>query len=161
MFVENYRRDNAESLMGSGQTNQNSYPLIHADDWKAWKLFLPVRQEIFNPEQAKGLTETKQGETGGRGIPKEVISEINKAGSVFPTIEVWRKQRIDKDPIAVGVIGDSRYLIARWGEDKLIPFDRIKKNVPMMYAWKYATHPVSKLMFVAGAGLISWLSLLN
>jgi hypothetical protein len=160
MFVENYRRDNAESLMGSGQTTPIPYPSIHADDWTTWKLFLPVRQEIFNPEQAKSLTEIKQGEAGGRGIPREVILEINKAGNVFPKIEVWRKHRIDKDPIAVGVIGDTRYLIARWGEEKLIPFEKIKKSVRMMYAWKYATHPVSKLLF-AGAGLLSWLSLLN
>ena len=130
------------------------FPLIVA---KALNIFDDEGQDV----EAKSLTENKQGENGGRGIPKEAVSEINKAGDVFPKIEVWRKQRIDKDPIAVGVIGDSRYLIARWGEDKLIPFDRIKKNVPMMYAWKYATHPVSKLMFVAGAGLISWLSLLN
>jgi hypothetical protein len=161
MFVENYRRDNAESLMGSGQTTPIPYPPIQAEDWKAWKLFLPVRQEIFSPEQAKSLTEIKQGEAGGRGIPKEVILEINKAGDVFPKIEVWRKRKIDKDPIAVGVIGDARYLIARWGEEKLIPFEKIKKSIPMMYAWKYVTHPVSKLVFLGGGGFVCWLTLLN
>jgi hypothetical protein len=161
MFVENYRKEPAESLMGSGQANPIPYPLIPADDWKAWKLFLPVRQEIFNRQDAKGLTKIKQGEVGGQGIPKRVVAEINKAGDVFPTIEVWRKHKIEKDPIAVGVIGDARYLIARWGEEKLIPFESIKRNVPVMYAWKYITHRITKIVFAAGAGLASWLWLLQ
>lgn len=161
MFVENYRRETVESLMGSGQASPIPYPEISADDWKAWRLFLPVRQEIFNPEDAKCLTKTRQGEVGGQGIPRQVVSEINKAGDLFPTIEVWRKHKIEKDPIAVGIIGDARYLIARWGEEKLIPFETIKKNVPLMYAWKYATHRVTKVSFLAGAGLVAWLWLLH
>ena len=156
MFVENYRQDSAESFMGSGQATPVPYPLITPADWKAWNLFLPVRQEVFNREDAKRLTKTTQGEVGGQGIPNQVIAEINKAADVFPTIEVWRKHRIEKDPIAVGITGDARYLIARWGEEKLIPFENIKMNLPLMYAWKYATHRATKIAYLAGAGLVSW-----
>jgi hypothetical protein len=51
----------------------------------------------------------------------------------FEEIEVWGKRKIRKDPIAVGLTGNGeRYLICRWGMDKLIPFDKIKSR-----SWLY------------------------
>jgi hypothetical protein len=52
----------------------------------------------------------------------------------FERVEVWRKTDIRKDPIALGVRGEERYLIARWGIEKLIPFERIQRNMPLMIA---------------------------
>jgi hypothetical protein len=47
----------------------------------------------------------------------------------FDEIEVWGKREIRKDPIAVGLMGNGdRYLICRWGMDKLIPFEKIKSR---------------------------------
>jgi hypothetical protein len=51
----------------------------------------------------------------------------------FEEIEVWGKRKIRKDPIAVGITENGeRYLIYRWGMDKLIPFERIKSR-----SWLY------------------------
>ena len=61
-------------------------------------------------------------------IPYSVTDEIRKANPYFERIEVWRKHEIEKDPIAVGIAGGQRYMIARWGVDKLIPFETIKKS---------------------------------
>jgi hypothetical protein len=69
------------------------------------------------------------------------VKEIKKAGNVFPKIEIWRKKNINKDPIAVGLIGSKRYLIARWGnEDELIPFGTIKRRVSMIKLGRLAFH---------------------
>jgi len=47
----------------------------------------------------------------------------------FEEIEIWGKREIHKDPIAVGLTGNGeRYLICRWGMDKLIPFEKIKSR---------------------------------
>ena len=43
MFVENYRREDAESLMAGSQAIPVPYPRISAEDWRVWTTFLPVR----------------------------------------------------------------------------------------------------------------------
>jgi hypothetical protein len=93
-------------------------------------------------------------------IPYALTGEIHKATEYFDQIEVWRKREINKDPIAVGVIGGDRYLIARWGMEKLIPFERIKKAIPLVLAWKYATSPLGAVTGLFGAGLLAWSFLL-
>ena len=56
-----------------------------------------------------------------------------RGANYFEEIEVWGKREIRKDPIAVGLTGNGeRYLICRWGMDKLIPFERIKSR-----SWLY------------------------
>jgi hypothetical protein len=67
------------------------------------------------------------------GIPFDVCHEMVRGASHFEEIEVWGKREIRKDPIAVGITGNGeRYLICRWGMDKLIPFERIKSR-----SWLY------------------------
>ena len=67
------------------------------------------------------------------GIPPDVCREIVRGAPHFEEIEVWGKREIRKDPIAVGLTGNGeRYLICRWGMDKLIPFERIKSR-----SWLY------------------------
>jgi hypothetical protein len=91
-----------------------------------------------------------------QGIPCAVTEEIKGASQYFDRIEVWRKSEVDKDPIAVGVMGGERYLIARWGMEKLIPFDTIKKRMPLVRGWKYATHPLGIVAGLAGLGYLVW-----
>jgi hypothetical protein len=90
------------------------------------------------------------------GIPYGVTEEIRRASQYFDAVEVWRKRELDKDPIAVGLVGGERYLIARWGMEKLIPFATIKNSMPLILVWKYATHPISLVSSLAGVGYLMW-----
>jgi hypothetical protein len=66
-------------------------------------------------------------------IPPDVCHEMLRGARYFEEIEAWRKREIRKDPIAVGITGNGeRYLICRWGMDKLISFERIKSR-----SWLY------------------------
>jgi hypothetical protein len=54
----------------------------------------------------------------------------------------------------VGVLGDSRYLIARWGMERLIPFGAMKKSRVLALAWKYALSGFFALMSIAGVAIL-------
>jgi hypothetical protein len=155
MFVENYRRENAESIMGGGEARPIPYPKISEEDWRVWNVFLPVRSMHFDRIAAATLN-LKATSLELAGIPYAVTTEIERASEYFDKVEVWRKREVDKDPIAVGVLGEERYLIARWGMEKLIPFEAIKKTMPLVLAWKYATGPVGVLAGLAGLVLLAW-----
>lgn len=152
MFVENYRRENAESIMAGGEARPIPYPRISAEDWRVWATFLPVCSHSLDKTAAAKLNITALDE----GIPPQVASEMKKASEHFDKVEVWRKNQIEKDPIAVGLLGGERFLIARWGMEKLIPFEAIKKSMPLVLAWKYATSPVAVLLEIAGVSLVAW-----
>ena len=36
MFVENYRQENAESIMAGGDATPSAYLIISAQDWRVW-----------------------------------------------------------------------------------------------------------------------------
>jgi hypothetical protein len=148
MFVENYRLENAESIMAGGDAKPIPYARISAEDWRVWTTFLPVRSLTIDKSAARNLSERSLYLT--QGIPASVTTEIRKATEHFDDIEVWRKRQVDKDPIAVGVLGGERYMIARWGMEELIPFERIKKRIPLVLAWKYATHPLGAMAALVG-----------
>jgi hypothetical protein len=153
MFIENYRREDAESIMGGSQARQIPYPKISPDDWRVWTVFLPVRSLKLDKTRALRLS---GGELLAEGIPAGVASEIRKATEHFDQVEIWRKRQIDKDPIAVGLVGAERYLIARWGMEKLLPFETLKRAMPLVLAWKFATSPLAVLVEFAGLGLLAW-----
>ena len=153
MFIENYHRENAESIMAGGQARPIPYPKISSDDWRIWRVFLPVRSHKFDRIAAFNF--------GARallpeGIPSPVADEIRTASEYFDQVEIWRKRQIDKDPIAIGLLGQERYLIARWGMEKLIPFETIKRAIPLVVAWKYATSPLGVVAELVGLGLLTW-----
>jgi hypothetical protein len=152
MFVENYRRDNAESIMAGGEARAMPYPRISDEDWRVWATFLPVRSHNLDRAAASKFSTTSLDE----GIPLQVGVEIQKASRHFERVEVWRKNQIEKDPIAVGILGQERFLIARWGMEKLIPFEAIKKSMPLILAWKYATSPLGVLIELASLSLLAW-----
>jgi len=56
----------------------------------------------------------------------------------------------------VGLLGPERFLIARWGMEKLVPFEAIKKSMPLVLAWKYATSSQAALLALAGMCLLAW-----
>ena len=85
-----------------------------------------------------------------------MADEIRTASEYFDQVEIWRKRQVDKDPIAVGLLGQERYLIARWGMEKLIPFETIKRAIPLVLAWIYATSPLGVVAELVGLGLLTW-----
>src|SRR4030095_1763159 len=116
MFIENYRREDAESIMAGGGIRRIPYPKISQDDWRVWSVFLPVRSHKLDKIAALNLSAS---DLLSEGIPARVAGEIRSATEHFDQVEIWRKRQIDKDPIAVGLLGGERYLIARWGMEKL------------------------------------------
>jgi len=150
MFVENYRLDAPPLGGGRGLTNEAiPYPTISDEDWKVWTAFLPVRTEI-DEKFLSGASPRLYAQT----LPSKVRDELQRANRFFDRVEVWGKREIEKDPIAVGYQGNDRYLIARWGMEKLIPFEAIKKRRSLIVAWKYSIGALSLL-----ASLV-WLSVL-
>ena len=152
MFVENYRLENAESIMAGGDAKPIPYAKISEQDWRVWTTFLPVRSLSIDKMAARHLSERSLYLT--QGIPASVTGEIRKATEHFDEIEVWRKRQVDKDPIAVGILGAERYMIARWGMEELIPFESIKKRMPLVLAWKYAASPLGALAGLTGLGYL-------
>ena len=154
MFIENYRQENSESIMAGGDATPIPYPKLSAEDWRVWKVFLPVRSQNIDKTAATSLSPRLM--YFYEGIPYGVTEEIRRASQHFDAVEVWRKREIDKDPIAVGLAGGERYLIARWGMEKLIPFARIKKNMPLILGWKFATHPITLIVALTGIFYATW-----
>jgi hypothetical protein len=151
MFVENYRRENAESIMAGSEARAMPYPRISDDDWRVWATFLPVRSHKLDRLAASKFSTTALDD----GVPLPIGFEIQKASQHFDRVEIWRKNQIEKDPIAVGILGQERFLIARWGSEKLIPFETIKKSMPLILAWKYATSPVGVFVELASLSLLA------
>jgi hypothetical protein len=128
MFVENYRLD---TMIGGQAQTVIPYPKISDEDWQAWKAFLPVKSTLLHKKvllhNSKNFLHTLY------GIPPDACQEIVRGAGHFEEIEVWGKREIRKDPIAVGLTGNGeRYLICRWGMDKLVPFETIKSR-----SWLY------------------------
>jgi hypothetical protein len=128
MFVENYRLD---TMIGGQAQSVIPYPKISDEDWQAWKAFLPVKSPLLYKKVL--LHNTKNFLYTAYGIPSDVCHEIVRGANYFEAIEIWRKREIRKDPIAVGLTENGeRYLICRWGMDRLIPFETIKSR-----SWLY------------------------
>ena len=152
MFVENYRLEDPPLGGGTGHTNEAiPYPAISDEDWKVWTAFLPVRTEI-DEEFLSGASPLMYAQT----LPPKVRHELKRANRFFDRVEVWGKREIEKDPIAVGYRGNDRYLIARWGMEKLIPFAAIKKSMPLMVAYRYAISGLALLAGLAGINILVW-----
>ena len=151
-FVENYRSE-APLLGGeSGHTNEViPYPTISDEDWKVWTAFLPIRTEI-DEKFLSGASPRLYAQT----LPSKVRDELQRANRFFDRVEVWGKREIEKDPIAVGYQGNDRYLIARWGMEELVPFEVIKKGMPLLLAYKYGIHSLRLLAGLAGFSFLVW-----
>jgi hypothetical protein len=128
MFVENYRLD---TMIGGQAQTVIPYPRISDEDWEKWKSFLPMKSLLFSKKEL--LQKSKTFLETSYGIPFDVCHEIARGADHFEKIEIWGKRQIRKDPIAVGLTGNGeRYLICRWGMDRLIPFEKIKSR-----SWLY------------------------
>jgi len=152
MFVENYRLEEPPLGGGRGLTNEAiPYPTISDEDWKVWTAFLPVRTEI-DETFLSGASPQLYEQT----LPPKVREELQRANRFFDRVEVWGKREIEKDPIAVGYQGNDRYLIARWGMEELVPFELIKKSMPLILAHKYGIHSLRLLAGLAGLSFLVW-----
>jgi hypothetical protein len=151
MFIESYS-ERVGSMMVGGASSQIPYPRISTDDWHVWTNFLPVRSLTIDKAASRNFGYRLL--YVGEAVPFEVASEIRRASKYFDEIEIWRKHEIQKDPIAVGVLQGERYMIARWGLEELLPFEKIKTRMPLILLWKYGTHPLG-LMTSAAAIVLS------
>jgi len=154
MFVENYRDEQVDSLMGGNNARPIPYPKISDEDWRVWNLFLPVRSVNLDRLAASNVRQGMM--LSFYDIPYAITDEIHKATEYFDKVEVWRKHEIEKDPIAVGIVGGQRYMIARWGMERLIPFASIKRSLPLILAWQFITSPLAAMSGIAAVGLLTW-----
>jgi hypothetical protein len=155
MFVEHYRLEEPPLGGGRGLANEAiPYPTISDEDWKVWTAFLPVRTEI-DEKFLKGASPQLYAQT----LPSKVRDELQKANRFFDRVEVLGKREIEKDPIAVGYQGNDRYLIARWGMEELVPFEVIKKSLPLVLAWKRRIKALGVLVGLAGLGFMVFMVL--
>jgi hypothetical protein len=128
MFVENYRLD---TMIGGQAQTVIPYPKISDEDWPKWKAFLPVKSALLSKTVL--LNNPASFLHTAFRIPSDACHELVRGADYFEAIEIWRKREIRKDPIAVGLTGNGeRYLICRWGMDRLIPFETIKSR-----SWLY------------------------
>jgi hypothetical protein len=150
MFVESYRLE--EPPLGGGTGPERiPYPTIPDEDWKVWIAFLPVRTELDN-QFVRGTSPRLYTQT----LPPKVHHELRRANRFFDRVEIWGKREIEKDPIAVGYQGNNRYLIARWGMEKLLPFETIKRHMPLILAWKYGLDALGVLAGLTGLSILMW-----
>jgi hypothetical protein len=154
MFVENYRFENVQSLMAGGDAMPIPYPRVSDQDWRAWRAFLPVRSRSLDKKDARSVS--PESLRLSEGMPYSVAKELQKASEYFDKVEVWRKRAIDKDPIVVGLLGNDRYLVARWGMDQLIPFETLKRSMPLILAWNAVTHPITLIGGMVGFSYLVW-----
>src|SRR5215813_10831903 len=92
MFVENYRLD---TMIGGQPQTVIPYPKISAEDWRKWKVFLPVKSILFSKKVLFYKTETSL--RVAYGIPSAVYQEMVRGADYFEDIEVWGKREIHKD----------------------------------------------------------------
>jgi len=152
MFVETYRLEAPPVGGGTSRTTEAiPYPTISDDDWKVWTAFLPVRTEI-DEKFLRGASPRLYVQT----LAPKVRDELQRANRFFDRVEVWGKREIEKDPIALGYQGNDRYLIARWGMEKLVPFEVIKKSLPLILAYKYGIYSLRLLAGLAGLSFLVW-----
>jgi hypothetical protein len=152
MFIENYRLEG--SAIGGGDAGINQevpYPRISDEDWKVWTTFLPVRTQI-----SEHFLSDVNSRLYIQTLPSEIRAELRKASGYFDKVEVWGNRKIEKDPIAVGYQGYDRYLIARWGMAKLVPFDAMKQRRSLTLVWKYASRAAGFVGSLAAAGILVW-----
>ena len=147
MFIENYRLEN---MVGGQALSAVPYPEISAEDWKAWRVFLPVRTKY------KVNDLSKVGLTINLGVPAGAGQQIVEARRHFDEIEIWGKRNLYKDPIAVGLLDGRRYLICRWGMDSLLPFETIKRRSGMYRTWNMLLSAVNNEGFVAATGMLAF-----
>ncbi|TMA78359.1 MAG: hypothetical protein E6J74_41875 [Deltaproteobacteria bacterium] len=146
MFVETYRLEAPPVGGGTSRTTEAiPYPTISDDDWKVWTAFLPVRTEI-DEKFLRGASPRLYAQT----LPPKVRDELQRANRFFDRVEVWGKREIEKDPIAVGYQGNDRYLIARWGMEKLV------QSLPLILAYKYGIYSLRLLAGLAGLSFLVW-----
>jgi hypothetical protein len=90
------------------------------------------------------------------GVPTEAAQQIVEARQHFDQVEIWGKRNLYKDPIAVGLLDERRYLICRWGMDSLVPFETIKRRSGMYRVWNVLLSAVNNEVFVVGTGMLTF-----
>jgi hypothetical protein len=153
MYAETYELRAGALPVESDEAAAERYPKISAEDWEVWQYFLPVRSHALDRPGVVKLVRMFSPATSG-GIPYAIAREMQRASERFDKIEVWRAHDVEKDPIAVGIDAGKRYLIARWGMAKLIPFETLKHNRKLAIIWKNAVSWGA--LAGTGVAIIAW-----
>ena len=155
MFVENYRLD---TMIGGQTQSMIPYPKISDEDWLKWKAFLPVKSELICKKEL--LDKPKAFLHTLYGIPTAVCQEMTQGARYFDEVEVWGKRKITQDPIAVGLTGNGeRYLICRWGMDKLVPFEKIKSRSWLYHVQNFVVTLFNSTIFWLGGAAATLLAM--
>lgn len=103
------------------------YPEISGEELYVWRTFLPT---IYQRSGRDGSSVRTWSDYHFDLIPNEALREIQAAldSNLFHDLEIWTPERSQRDPVAVGRLGQSVFLIARWGES-LAPFEEIRRAV--------------------------------
>ncbi len=93
--------------------------------WRAW---LPTAYTDLPDEEDHKLADYNFDR-----IPSPVLKmwQGHKKSGLFERFEIWTPENPRPDPILVGVNGNSRHLLARWGESdaNLVSFNDIKREL--------------------------------
>lgn len=98
------------------------YPVISAEDLKTWRTWLPTAYSDANSGFANYRFDL---------MPTEVLAELefSRKLDLFDHYEIWTpEQPKAQDPVLVGYLDQTPYLLARWGES-LMPFEKIQELV--------------------------------
>lgn len=111
---------------------------LTADETAIWKAWLPTcyRDDAHCPDTTSGVnfhSVRKMSSYMFDHVPSPVLglwAKI-KQQDVFDYYEIWTPEKIMEDPILLGVLGNERYLLARWGESdaNFLGFVDVAKNL--------------------------------
>jgi hypothetical protein len=112
--------------------------------WRAWLL------THYSDADTKGDKESLR-DYALDSIPLPVLMafEQHKESKLFDSLEIWKPEFGQTDQILIGVIGNDRFLLARWAKSSadLISFDEIKRRVTDRYF--FSGQGILKLITVA------------
>lgn len=96
------------------------------DEITIWQAWLPMRYTTL-PNEGRRLAEYRYDRIPG---PVLKMWDACHTAGIFERYEIWTPER-DPDPVLIGVHGNDRHFLARWGESdaNLVSFDDIKREL--------------------------------
>ncbi len=90
---------------------------LTADEAAVWKAWLPTCYRDDQKCPDSNSIRKMSSYTFDR-VPSPVLSLWTKikAQDVFDYYEIWTPEILKDDPVLIGILGNERYLLARWGE---------------------------------------------
>lgn len=135
---------------------------LSQEELNIWKNWLPTVYSTI-PGHIHDLTRHWRGWENYvyDDVPFEVRSLIHtlRQNKVFEVLEIWTPEKVAADPALFGWIGDRCYLIARWGKEKLLTIDQLRKGLEARE--KVERRNIGSGVLSIILGLISWIGTAN